>query len=299
MYLPIWEPHKIIFSSICFIILLFCVGILQAQIIQHSPAGGNYLILDGENDYAILDFDEFGVLFEEGTKVLTVEAWVYPTLFPDEDIYATIIGQQVMIYAVGHGHPIHKDAKNWIDLNNDDLVLMMFAYTGPNFGTGTMYLALSRHKWHHIAFQAQDGQLTWICDNTWDSLPWGIEGIAHDLAEIVNIPSVDFVLGGYGRKINRKNVTWGSFAGFIDEVRVSDIPRYDIEGELIPQERFEPDANTIALWHFDEKRGTRIFRDSSGNGYHLTGMNGSSVDGTFAVNRYDKLTMTWAAIKIN
>ena len=44
-----------------------------------SPAGGNYLVLDGVDDYAVLDFKTYGVLLPKGTEAFTVEAWVYPT----------------------------------------------------------------------------------------------------------------------------------------------------------------------------------------------------------------------------
>ena len=53
-----------------------------------SPAGGNYLVLDGVDDYAVLDFKTFGVLLPKGTDEFTVEAWVYPTTPPDGNIYA-------------------------------------------------------------------------------------------------------------------------------------------------------------------------------------------------------------------
>ena len=51
-----------------------------------SPAGGNYLVLDGVDDYAVLDFKTFGILLPKGTNEFTVEAWVYPTTpLPDMD----------------------------------------------------------------------------------------------------------------------------------------------------------------------------------------------------------------------
>ena len=47
-----------------------------------SPAGGNYLVLDGVDDYAVLDFETFGYLLPDGTDELTFEAWIYPTTPP-------------------------------------------------------------------------------------------------------------------------------------------------------------------------------------------------------------------------
>ena len=56
-----------------------------------------------------------------------------------------------------------------------------------------------------------------------------------------------------------------SFPGIIDEVRISKVARYDID--FAPAQRFEPDADTLALYHFDEGAGD-VLKDSSGNGHH-------------------------------
>ncbi len=86
-----------------------------------SPAGGNYLVLDGVDDYAVLDFKTFGILLPKGTDEFTVEAWVYPTTPPDRNIYATILSQQVrMDVAVA--------AEGRRDIKKGDLVLATQAH---------------------------------------------------------------------------------------------------------------------------------------------------------------------------
>ncbi|MEY2746845.1 MAG: Serine/threonine-protein kinase PrkC [Planctomycetota bacterium] len=57
------------------------------------------------------------------------------------------------------------------------------------------------------------------------------------------------------------------FRGEIDEARISSVPRYT--GNFTPQRRFETDASTIGLWHFDEGGGNVAY-DSSGQGRHFT-----------------------------
>jgi len=57
----------------------------------------------------------------------------------------------------------------------------------------------------------------------------------------------------------------GFFQGTIDEVRISNIARYT--EDFTPQDRFEPDEHTMALYHFDEGQGD-VLHDSSGNGHH-------------------------------
>jgi hypothetical protein len=57
----------------------------------------------------------------------------------------------------------------------------------------------------------------------------------------------------------------GGFLGRMQEVRVSKVARYD--NDFTPVRRFEPDPDTIALYHFDEGSGDML-KDSSGNGHH-------------------------------
>ncbi len=123
--------------------------------------------------------------------------------------------------------------------------------------------------------------------------------IEHDLQEEW-IPRRDFVLGGYGGKAKFAATprSRGSFAGYIDEVRLSTVARYNTKKKpFTPQGRFEPDKHTVALWHFDEPSGSEIFFDSSGNEYHLAGKNGANVQGPLAINGRGKLTVTWAGVK--
>jgi len=55
------------------------------------------------------------------------------------------------------------------------------------------------------------------------------------------------------------------FDGTIDEVRISKVARYT--SNFTPKPRFTPDADTIALYHFDEGSGDTAF-DSSDNKHH-------------------------------
>ncbi|MBD3182108.1 hypothetical protein GF312_07440, partial [Candidatus Poribacteria bacterium] len=239
-----------------------------------SPAGGNYLVLDGMEDYAFLDFDRFDVLLEKGTKEFTVEVWIYPTSVPKDKV-SVVLSQQVVIQLANYNNPDYQNVKknmkdNGIGWRENDFLLIMYAYKhladAPNnfFSTGYWPMTMSPNEWHHIVFQAQDGQVIYICDNSLHIVPQGIT-IQHDLSKLEHKELRDFVLGGYQHVIvsQQPAYTLGSFNGFIDEVRISDIPRYDVKGELIPQGKFDSDAHTIALWHFDELHGAKVFRDSS------------------------------------
>ena len=55
----------------------------------------------------------------------------------------------------------------------------------------------------------------------------------------------------------------GAFAGVMDEIRLSQVARYNIDFK--PKTHFAPDAATVALYHCDEAQGN-VLRDSSGHG---------------------------------
>jgi hypothetical protein len=66
------------------------------------------------------------------------------------------------------------------------------------------------------------------------------------------------------------------FLGLIDEVRISKIARY--KSDYSPLDRFESDADTFALYHFDEGEG-EVLSDASGNSHHAKIFNGKWVPG--------------------
>ena len=264
-----------------------------------SPAGGNYLVLDGVDDYAVLDFKTFGILLPKGTDEFTVEAWVYPTTPPDKDTRATILSQQVLMNVVGDDQDGWKNIRKEIDWQKGDLMLAMQAYIDRgrgDAGTGFRPVTLSPNQWHHIAYQAKGRETATIVNDVAKIVPQGIR-LAHDLAEFKH--PKDFTLGGFGKKIEkRNNYFWGSFAGCIDEVRVSTVARYEVDKNgFTPRTKFKNDAKTIALWHFDEPSGTQKFSDASGNAHHLVGKNGAKTGNTLAVEPHGKLTTTWGRLK--
>jgi hypothetical protein len=56
-----------------------------------------------------------------------------------------------------------------------------------------------------------------------------------------------------------------AFCGQITEVRISSVARYD--QNFVPADRFEPDAQTLLLYHFDEGQG-EVLHDASGHGHN-------------------------------
>ena len=267
-----------------------------------SPAGGNYLVLDGADDYAVLDFETFGVLLPEGTDEFTVEAWIYPTTPPDKNTTATILNQQVRMRVVSDKHEGYQRIKKSIDWQKGDLLLITDAHVA-GWGGGAVNpffpITISPNRWHHIAYQAKRKETITIVNDLAEILPQGTT-IGHDLSKSGR--PKDFTLGGFGKKIeqlpNVPNFFWGSFTGYIDEVRISTVARYDTEKQgFTPRGKFKKDVKTVALWHFDEPSGTQKFSDASRNAYHLVGKNGAKTGIPLAVEAKKKLTTTWGTVK--
>ena len=262
-----------------------------------SPAGGNYLTLDGVDDYAVLDFKTHGVLFPKGTEVFTVEAWVYPTTPPD-NVYAMILNQQVeMRVATGNGR---ENITNHIDWQEGDLILFVRRHilVKDKPAMKGAVIALSPNRWHHIAYQSDGRQEATIVNNFALVRKWPIGWpLAHDLSHFEH--PKDFTLGGFGKKIRiHDNFFRGPFAGYIDEVRISRVARYDVsKAGFTPRDKFRRDKDTLALWHFDEPGGRRNFSDASGNAYHLVGEGGARTGIPLAVEPHGKLTTTWGRLK--
>ncbi|MCY3549521.1 MAG: hypothetical protein OXH39_03600 [Candidatus Poribacteria bacterium] len=271
-----------------------------------SPAGGNYLVLDGVDDYAVLDFETFGRPLPNGTKEFTFEAWIYPTTPPDNKETLIILHQQVRLLIVNdefqpHLNSLAKELN--IEPPKGDLILLMNAYIDGKFGERLSFpIPLEPNQWHHIAYQSNGNQTTTIVNDFVWTLPLG-DPLGHDKDPRAWRP-LDFVLGGFGKRVEPPGQPpankwfWGSFTGYIDEVRISTEARYEVNKKgLMPDDKFKNDAKTAALWHFDEPGGTQQFSDASGNAHHLKGKNGAQIGDALTVEAQGKLTTTWGRLK--
>ena len=289
----------------CFFFLTF-VPLSAKALPPPSPAGGNYLVLDGVDDYAVLDFETFGYLLPDGTDEFTFEAWIYPTTPPDtKDTLLTILHQQVRMLIVNDEfQPFLNNLANALNIEppKGDLILLTSSYLEGKFGrTLTFPIQLELNQWHHIAYQLNGDQITMIVNDFVRTNQQGIP-LGHDRDPRALRPK-DFVLGGFGKIIKEPvgpeaKWFWGSFTGYIDEVRISKNVRYDVEKKgLMPRGKFKDDAKTVALWHFDEPGGAQQFLDASGNAHHLEGKNGAKTGIPLAVEAAGKLTTTWGRLK--
>ena len=178
--------------------LLILISLSAKAFPPASPAGGNYLVLDGVDDHAVLDFKTFGRPLPNGMEEFTVEAWVYPTTPPDNgNTLLTILHQQVhMLIVNDEFQPWLNDVANLqnIEPPKGDLILLMNAYIDGKFGLRVAFpIPLKQDQWHHIAYQSNGNQTTMIVNDFVWIRPLG-DPLGHDKDPRALRP-LDFVLG--------------------------------------------------------------------------------------------------------
>ena len=203
-----------------------------------SPAGGDYLALDGVDDYAVLDFESFGILLPKGTDEFTVEAWIYPTASADMNTTAIILSQQVRMRVVSDKNRAYQRIKKSIDWKKGDLLLITDAHVaGWGGGAVTPFfpMTLAPNHWHHIAFQVKRKQTTTIVNDI-TKTHYPKEQLSDTIFQNSGVQRI-LRLGGFGKEIqppNGGNSLWAdSFTGYIDEVRISTIARYDVAKHVL------------------------------------------------------------------
>ncbi len=198
------------------------------------PDGNCALRFDGGSDY--VEVPDAPTL-EGGGRALTVEAWVY---------YDSVTSN--CMTTVRKGTSASATYDYWLHKNyspGDSL------YWGSWTGwTAQAFGAITAGSWYHYAgtYDPASGTAAiWINGAMLSSTT--ASGTPTANADPLRI-GIDWDLGCD---------TWG----VIDEVRISDTVRYT--APFTPETVFTPDADTMALWHFDEYTGTTA-TDSSGNG---------------------------------
>ena len=277
---------KFLLSVLSVVLLLSLV----LPVFSFQPSGG-VLMLDGEDDYAILPFAEHGYIFPRNTDEFTVEVWFYPKTRPKEVEKHLILSQQVAFGLRSH------DCRGRIR-EKDQVCSYGAAYLegAAAHGITGIDVVIEKDQWNYMAVIFKDGTFHLACN---DQIVRGQkEGFLNVIAGELRVRDEfkDFVVGGY-------LVREARFHGEIDAIRFSDIARYDLPAEVgtspfEPPHRFSSDAHTLALWDFNEKAGADRFEDESGHGYTLIGMNGATTSGALAVNpRNTSITTTWGQVK--
>ncbi|MFC1464454.1 MAG: LamG-like jellyroll fold domain-containing protein [Candidatus Brachytrichaceae bacterium NZ_4S206] len=180
-----------------------------------------------------------------------------------------------------NGHVCSAASDNWI---NGHIVIDRDVYGNGDYGDYGISLASGRiafgvhngssgftlcgttnvadGQWHHIAVQRRrsDGYLWLFVDGQLQAQADGPNGdISYRDGRTGALKDPFLVLGA---EKHDAGAAYPSYSGFMDELRISNVLRYS--GNFVrPSGSFTPDANTVALYHFDEASGTTI-TDSSG-----------------------------------
>jgi hypothetical protein len=238
---------------------LIIVLLLFTPFSGEVAASGLGLSLDGVNDRA----QAVSTIFPNSSALhsFTIEGWMHPRnagrFIVTDDAYDFVLYSQPGAANGGVG-------------------LRFTLWNGDNGSQSvTEFRDVRLNEWNHVAamFDAVTLEMVIAINGVLSSSPSTFSGSSFyvDAAQ-------QFVLGAF-------NSTSGGFLnGFLDEVRVSDILRYT--SNFTPPNSLTVDANTRALFHFNEVAGSTTFVDASGNGNTLTGINGAV---TATINRMEPL----------
>jgi len=223
--------------------------------IRYSGAGGSALSFDGSGDTV-----NFGRMDDMGiTDQLTVEGWIY---IADESHYSGIWGDN---NSVGLNRIFYDGSKLRFGLNIDT------ALGNKNL----TYSAFSEFdQWVHVAGTYDGSNLSLFVNGEKVVTGSGTGNIGFGTNNNYYVGAA----GAWGVKYMKGNA---------DEFRISDTVRYT--ENFTPQTTpFEPDENTLILYHFDENgddpRNAGKAIDASGNGNHGTINGAKYVSGLVGVD---------------
>lgn len=282
-----------------FLFIVMLLFHLILPVFSFKPSGG-VLVLDGDDDYAVLPLLEHGYIFPKHTDAFTAEIWFYPKSAPKRKEVNLILKQQVSFALTALGD---------CDLDQNQICFSGFVHLeGKVHGVAGINVEVEKDQWNYVAIIYRDSTFHFVYDNR--ILRFKKFDLMNFVAAKVRRVQKDFFVGGYDEDVDvfdgdhRLRSRTIRFHGEIDAIRFSNIARYDLPAErgiepFDPPHRFESDEHTLALWNFDEREGANRFRDASGNGKTLIGMNGATTSGVLAVNPANtSVTTTWGRIKL-
>jgi hypothetical protein len=203
------------------------------------------LLLDGVDDSVVSD-----QTYNFGSNVFTVDMWVRPTSGTQDDIFF--------------------DSRD--STSNDAIALRQ---AGDNLlvlrGNATLFninSVFSADTWVHIAVARgnpfSNTYSVYVNGTIEGSTTFGVTATAANIH--------------IGSDFNGSN----NWAGYIDELRISDIDRYSGTSFAAPSTPYNPDANTVALLHFDGVDGSTSIVNSTGTSVFEADTNPSGQAGTGA-----------------
>ena len=239
---------------------------------------------------------------------LTFEAWIYLTERPKERQNGLVSDGQWLIFAKPGSYYATVSARTLTDgldrTRPEGTVWAQFgisqrwqhgwsaAFVKHEISADDFPIA----RWVHIAYQIVEAPPGTLWTQLFDR-----QHITPDHAKgPIGYRESPLLIGGIKHVPFQNETKWfgpehfESLKGYIDEFRISKGWRYAEDGDIHPIRRFQADASTIALWHFDEGPFAPRYADATGNGY--TFVAGGSLAG-YALHPRGKLAITWGSLK--
>lgn len=151
----------------------------------------------------------------------------------------------------------------------------VFGVSGEGSGDLTLCANVSvlDGAWHHVAIGRRrsdgylwmfvDGVLAAEADGPDGDISYPDDGVPTDDCGGPCVESDPFIV--LAAEKHDAGAQYPSFAGFIDELRLSSVLRYQVDF-TVPASPFVSDAQTLALYHFDEGSGTLVGDQSGASG---------------------------------
>jgi hypothetical protein len=243
--------------------LLVILGLTTlATLLLAGPAiaqnlGTSVLALDGVNDYATATDAPFD-LGTGASDAFTLETWFYVPYQADEEKTVSLFSKEGS-YAVDLFFNRVVDPGGPNEQLQEGIDFTTWFASGGSY-TLTVYFPLDDGTWHHLAAVFNDGLFIYVDGQM-------MQGYGPLTTPLANT-SAPFSVGGYPGST--------CFPGWLEETRISNIARYSGPLYGVPAVPFVADAQTVALWHFDEAAGATTFADASAHGNDLAGLNGAA-----------------------
>jgi len=202
---------------------------------------------DGNASHALIT-DDVALRLGGGVD-FTVEAWLRPDAFAAD---AAVVSKRAAGSDNGWHLAVNASGRPFFQVSIG---------ANPSLVAGG---ALTVGQWHHVAlvYDSGSGLGTFFIDGAPDS--------SGPLPSPNAAASPDLLVGSDGAGVG------DAWDGLIDDIRISSVARYGIT--FIPDTSLSSDADTLALWGFEEGSGSTV-HDGSANGH-----DGFMIGGTFSTD---------------
>jgi hypothetical protein len=255
---------------------IFCVFVMILLIASYASAATENMALELKSDpNSFFEAPNHAAFHEDLGNTFTAEAWIFS------------------IDQAGERMVINKEDTYEFAVRESGVFQTALRPAGGGWDWHSSEASVDAEKWTHVAI-------------TWDGavVRMFVDGKIAPGSEAIEAPGLNITDSTFkvGRR-ERGDETHSIFDGLVDEVRLSTGLRYTGD-YTVPEGAFEPDADTVALYHFDEVVGADTITDFSKNGIdgRLAGNavlvpSDAPTRVPTAVEARDRLATVWARLK--